>query len=86
MTVFIGSLLLLSCSRRVGPQCGEMGKTVYAAELVQKFGAPDKKEDGAPPVEWWAYKGSDGTCLVTVYGDMVHPETEFIPKGRAQSQ
>jgi hypothetical protein len=63
-----------------------MGKTVYAAELVRRFGEPDKKEPGAPPLEWWAYDGSDGTCLVAVYGDMVHPETDFIPKGASAAE
>jgi hypothetical protein len=78
------SLLLamtLSCStsRTVGPQCAEMGKTVYASELARKFGEPDKKSQQAPPLQIWTYHGSDGTCLVWVYGDMVHPRTEFMP-------
>ncbi len=75
-------MMVASCSskRAVGPQCSEMGESVYAAELVRKFGQPDKKQAGAPPLEWWAYEGNDGTCLVAVYGDVVHPKTDFIAR------
>src|SRR6266704_3420228 len=49
-----------SSKREVGRKCSEMGKTVYVAELVREFGRPDKKQAGAPPVEWWAYEGGTG--------------------------
>jgi hypothetical protein len=75
-------MTIASCSseRKIGPQCSEIGKTIHLAELVRRFGQPYKKGLGVPPLEWWAYKGSDGTCLVAVYGDLVHPKTDFIPK------
>ncbi len=96
LAIVFALLVLLSCSekdspptfnkggtqssKKVGPQCHDMGKTVSVAELVNQYGQPDSIANGAPPLQWWAYKGSDGTCLLAVDGDEVDQQTNFIPK------
>jgi hypothetical protein len=73
---FIFLLALSGCStkppRSAKEICEKANSVKMVAPLVHEYGDPDRKEDGAPPVQWWFYDGKDGVCVVPVYGSIIN--------------